>query len=239
MISLHCDWEPSGRGSGAATYYYGSARTASMVGRRFAELLQEHVVERTGLRDCRTHAKTWDLLRLTRMPAVRPSRLPVQRQRPAKTVRSTSVRRSPKASLQPCTTSSPRSSNPHRAWALRCSGSARGTRPVLTSGRGLWSDQVTERRTASKVPPAGSGARPVTSTAGDCGRPDQVTWLLEFHRKVARATQSRRAAHGDAVRRAQNLPAHPPRSAQQYVVGPGGSVRVHERHGRDKQEEAA
>ena len=26
---------------------------------------------RTGLRDCQTHAKTWDLLRLTRMPAVR------------------------------------------------------------------------------------------------------------------------------------------------------------------------
>jgi N-acetylmuramoyl-L-alanine amidase len=28
-------------------------------------------VVRTGLRDCHTHAKTWDLLRLTRMPAVR------------------------------------------------------------------------------------------------------------------------------------------------------------------------
>ena len=26
---------------------------------------------RTGLRNCQTHAKTWDLLRLTRMPAVR------------------------------------------------------------------------------------------------------------------------------------------------------------------------
>ena len=26
---------------------------------------------RTDLRDCRTHAKTWDLLRLTRMPTVR------------------------------------------------------------------------------------------------------------------------------------------------------------------------
>ncbi|HEX3733506.1 MAG TPA: N-acetylmuramoyl-L-alanine amidase, partial [Mycobacteriales bacterium] len=25
---------------------------------------------RTGLRDCRTHAKTWEILRLTRMPAV-------------------------------------------------------------------------------------------------------------------------------------------------------------------------
>lgn len=71
VISVHCDWEPSGRGSGAATYYYGSVRTASMMGRRLAELLQEHVVERTGMRDCRTHAKTWDLLRLTGMPAVR------------------------------------------------------------------------------------------------------------------------------------------------------------------------
>jgi N-acetylmuramoyl-L-alanine amidase len=26
---------------------------------------------RTGLRNCQTHAKTWELLRLTRMPAVR------------------------------------------------------------------------------------------------------------------------------------------------------------------------
>ncbi len=71
VISVHCDWEPSGSGSGAATFYYGSARTASMLGRRFAESLQEHVVARAHLVDCHTHAKTWDLLRLTRMPAVR------------------------------------------------------------------------------------------------------------------------------------------------------------------------
>jgi N-acetylmuramoyl-L-alanine amidase len=71
VISLHCDWEPSGSGSGAATYYYGSSRTASMLGREFAEILQEHVVRRTELADCSTHAKTWDLLRMTRMPAVR------------------------------------------------------------------------------------------------------------------------------------------------------------------------
>ena len=50
---------------------------------------------------------------------------------------------------------------------------------MLTSGRGLWSDQVTERRTASKVPP-----RLERSSAGDLHRrglwSDQVTWLLEF-----------------------------------------------------------
>ncbi len=71
VISVHCDWEPSGKGAGAATFYYGSARTASMVGRRFAELLQDHVVKRTGFDDCSIHAKTWDLLRMTRMATVR------------------------------------------------------------------------------------------------------------------------------------------------------------------------
>jgi N-acetylmuramoyl-L-alanine amidase len=71
VISVHCDWEPSGQGRGAATYYYGSSRTASMLGREFAELLVDHVSDRTGLADCQAHAKTWDLLRLTRMPAVR------------------------------------------------------------------------------------------------------------------------------------------------------------------------
>ena len=32
--------------------------------------IQREVVARTGLRDCRTHGRTWDLLRLTRMPTV-------------------------------------------------------------------------------------------------------------------------------------------------------------------------
>ena len=33
--------------------------------------MQREVVARTDLLDCRTHGKTWDLLRRTRMPAVR------------------------------------------------------------------------------------------------------------------------------------------------------------------------
>lgn len=71
VISLHCDWEPAGHGAGAATYYYGSPRTHSIMGQRFAELLQQHMVSGAGLADCHVHAKTWDLLRLTTMPAVR------------------------------------------------------------------------------------------------------------------------------------------------------------------------
>ena len=103
VISLHCDWEPRPRIRGGHVPL--RQRPYRLHGgRRFAELLQEHVVERTGLRDCRTHAKTWDLLRLTRMPpcAWKPA-LPVQRQRPAKTVRSTHPSGDRRASLQPCT----------------------------------------------------------------------------------------------------------------------------------------
>jgi N-acetylmuramoyl-L-alanine amidase len=42
-----------------------------VVGERFADLVQREVCARTDLVDLRTHPKTWDLLRRTRMPAVR------------------------------------------------------------------------------------------------------------------------------------------------------------------------
>lgn len=76
VLSLHLDGHSSPHASGVATYHYGYSTGAdsgvtSTLGERLAELVQEEIVVRTGLRDCRTHAKTWDLLRLTRMPAVR------------------------------------------------------------------------------------------------------------------------------------------------------------------------
>jgi N-acetylmuramoyl-L-alanine amidase len=42
----------------------------STIGRNLADFIQREVVARTGLRDCRVHGRTWDLLRLTRMPTV-------------------------------------------------------------------------------------------------------------------------------------------------------------------------
>ncbi|MDQ1681621.1 MAG: N-acetylmuramoyl-L-alanine amidase [Frankiaceae bacterium] len=73
LISLHMDEHPDPAANGVATYYYGSPERnmGSVLGERFASLVQEEIIGRTGLLDCRTHAKTWDLLRLTRMPAVR------------------------------------------------------------------------------------------------------------------------------------------------------------------------
>ena len=72
LISLHIDGHPNPEADGVATYHYGTGNgVTSTVGERLAELVQREIVARTGLRDCRTHAKTWELLRFTRMPAVR------------------------------------------------------------------------------------------------------------------------------------------------------------------------
>lgn len=90
VLSLHSDHSPSGSAHGVATYFYGhdagpagteASGTAgsrapgahgarSLIGERFADLLLREVVARTGLTDCRTHARTWTLLRRTTMPAV-------------------------------------------------------------------------------------------------------------------------------------------------------------------------
>ncbi|MFZ4107546.1 MAG: N-acetylmuramoyl-L-alanine amidase [Candidatus Planktophila sp.] len=72
MISLHLDTYPNELAHGAATYFYGSDAHGvhSIVGERFASLVQRELCARTDLTNCRTHAKAWDLLRLTRAPAV-------------------------------------------------------------------------------------------------------------------------------------------------------------------------
>ncbi|HEY8533341.1 MAG TPA: N-acetylmuramoyl-L-alanine amidase [Micromonospora sp.] len=72
FISLHLDSHRNPAADGVATYHFGTDNgVTSTMGERLAALVQREIVVRTGLRDCRTHAKTWELLRLTRMPAVR------------------------------------------------------------------------------------------------------------------------------------------------------------------------
>lgn len=70
MISLHVDGHHNPEASGIATYHFGAGVT-STVGERLSGLVGREIVARTGLLDCGSHAKGWDLLRLTRMPAVR------------------------------------------------------------------------------------------------------------------------------------------------------------------------
>ncbi|MEI6404203.1 MAG: peptidoglycan-binding protein [Actinomycetes bacterium] len=71
VISLRCDSSTSVLAHGVSTYYFGHEFSHSATGLRLAEIVQEEICAHTDLLDCRTHAKTWDLLRMTRMPAVR------------------------------------------------------------------------------------------------------------------------------------------------------------------------
>ncbi len=73
VLSLHVDRSPSPLPNGLATFYFGDPRGGnhSPGGRVLAQGLHDALLVRTGLLDCRVHPRTWDLLRLTRMPAVR------------------------------------------------------------------------------------------------------------------------------------------------------------------------
>jgi N-acetylmuramoyl-L-alanine amidase len=71
VISIHLDSIETPKAHGAASYYFGNSRNYSVLGQRFAEMVQEQLTTLTDLTDCHTHAKGWDLLRLTRMPTVR------------------------------------------------------------------------------------------------------------------------------------------------------------------------
>jgi len=72
VLSLHVDRAGSARCHGVASYHFGTGNgLTSTVGEQLASLVQREVVARTDLLDCRVHEKTWELLRLTRMPSVR------------------------------------------------------------------------------------------------------------------------------------------------------------------------
>ena len=73
FLSLATDASGSADACGVSTYFFGDAapQTWSSDGERFAGLVQREIVARSDLLDLRSHPKTWELLRLTRMPAVR------------------------------------------------------------------------------------------------------------------------------------------------------------------------
>ena len=73
VISLHVDATTNPDAAGVSTYFFGldAHHAWSSAGERFASLVQREIVARTDLTDLRSHAKNWDLLRRTRMPAVR------------------------------------------------------------------------------------------------------------------------------------------------------------------------
>jgi N-acetylmuramoyl-L-alanine amidase len=74
VLSIHLNESDSPHPQGIACFYYGDPSGAgahSSAGRNLAALIQEELVRKTRAVDCQVHPRTWDLLRMTRMPAVR------------------------------------------------------------------------------------------------------------------------------------------------------------------------
>jgi len=68
-ISVHLN-DGDASASGATCFYFGTERSQSRAGQRLADLIQEELVARGGVMDCRTHPMALTILRETQMPAV-------------------------------------------------------------------------------------------------------------------------------------------------------------------------
>lgn len=71
LINLQCDSYPNEKAGGAATFYFGSEIGAtSLTGEMLSGYVQREVVARTGLVNCGNHARTWEILRMSKMPTI-------------------------------------------------------------------------------------------------------------------------------------------------------------------------
>jgi N-acetylmuramoyl-L-alanine amidase len=72
VLSLHVDANPSAAANGLAAFHFGTGTGAtSTVGEALAGYIHRELLARTRMLDCGVHPRPWELLRLTRMPAVR------------------------------------------------------------------------------------------------------------------------------------------------------------------------
>jgi N-acetylmuramoyl-L-alanine amidase len=72
VLSLHVDANPSPAANGLAAFHFGTGTGAtSTVGEALAGYIHRELLARTRMLDCGVHPRPWELLRLTRMPAVR------------------------------------------------------------------------------------------------------------------------------------------------------------------------
>lgn len=71
VLSLQCDSYPNEKANGVASFYFGSeAGSNSLTGENLSGYIQREIVARTPLCNCGNHARTWEMLRLTRMPTI-------------------------------------------------------------------------------------------------------------------------------------------------------------------------
>ena len=70
LVSMHLNSHEDPAAEGSSAYYFGGVGASSVAGATLAEFVQDELTASTGLRDGRTHPKSFPILRETRMPAV-------------------------------------------------------------------------------------------------------------------------------------------------------------------------
>ena len=70
LVAIHLNDHGDPAAEGSSCYYFGRLESYSLAGRALADVVQEEVVARTGLKDGRTHPKAFPILRESSMPAV-------------------------------------------------------------------------------------------------------------------------------------------------------------------------
>ncbi|WP_291314466.1 N-acetylmuramoyl-L-alanine amidase [Corynebacterium sp. UBA2622] len=71
LISLQLDRYENDKANGVASFYFGSeAGASSMTGETLSGYIQREIAARTSLRNCFNHGRTWELLRMTKMPSI-------------------------------------------------------------------------------------------------------------------------------------------------------------------------
>lgn len=73
VVTVTADVNKSKEANGVATFFFGHETHSdinSPTGARLAQLIQSEITARTGMRDCRSHARTWSSLKRLRTPKV-------------------------------------------------------------------------------------------------------------------------------------------------------------------------
>ncbi len=73
VITVSADVNKSPRANGIASFYFGHEKhpdVNSPIGARLASLIQSEITARTGMLDCRTHARSWSSLKRLKTPKV-------------------------------------------------------------------------------------------------------------------------------------------------------------------------
>jgi N-acetylmuramoyl-L-alanine amidase len=70
LVAIHLNDHADPAAEGSSSYYFGRLGSYSLAGRALAEVVQEEITARTGLKDGRTHQKAFAILRESTMPAV-------------------------------------------------------------------------------------------------------------------------------------------------------------------------